>query len=139
MKNWLNYDFWFQTASNNSVFFNKILLFIALSLIVISFFYLTLMAILFKNSKACTILRENIFYFLFFFGFFLLTGWFFRYQQVVYLGARITFLVIAFMMLGWLIYLAILVKRTFIPLREEEKDWQRKEKYLPKSQDKKFR
>ena len=133
MKNWLNYDFWLQTSSNNSAYFNKFILWLALGLIIISFVYLTFMAILFKNSKAYTILREHIFYFLFLSGFLLLIGWFFHYQQIAYLGARVTFAIISLVLLGWLIYLIILIKKVFTPILREEKDWKRKEKYLPKS------
>jgi hypothetical protein len=133
MKNWLNFNFWFDVKSGNSLFFNKILLFVAAGLMVISFLYLTLMAVLFKNSKAYAILREHIFYFLFLSGFLLVIAWFFRYQQIAYLGARITLVIVFLIIAGWIIYLLAIIKKVFLPTLAEERDWQRKEKYFPKA------
>lgn len=133
MKTLLNFSFWFDTKDAINVNFTRILLVVALSLIILSFIYLTLMALLYKNSKAYAILRENIFYSLFISGLALFLAWFFRYEQLVYLGARITLLVVGLIILGWVIYLIPVIKKVFLPMLHEEKDWHRKEKYLPKA------
>ena len=113
MKTYLNFPFWFDAKAAGSANFNKILLLVAVSLMILSLLYLTLMAVLYKNSKAYAILREHIFYFLFIAGFALVLAWFFRYQQIVYLGARITLSIIGLALLGWLIYLLVIIKKVF--------------------------
>lgn len=127
----LKASFWFNAHPSPDFWLKRPSLYLALGVLVFSFVYLTLMAFLFKNSKAHRILREEIFYFLFTVSFLFLLVWFFRSQSVVYLGCPFAFLLVGLVALGWLIYLIRMVVRVFLPLRRKEKDWERKQKYLP--------
>ena len=133
---WLKASFWFDAQPSADFWFKKPSLYLALGVLVFSFVYLTLMSILFKNSKAQRILREEIFYFLFTVSFLFLLVWFFRSQSVAYLGCPFAFLLVGLIALVWIIYLIKVVVKVFLPLRKEEKEWERKKKYLPRAKTK---
>jgi len=126
-----DFNFWFDVNKSLQFLNPKIILYLGLGLIFLSLLLLTFAYVLFKNSKAWAILRENVFYFLFISGLLILLFWFFNFQQIVYLGANIVLVVIALAVLIWIVYIAIIFKKTFLPHLSEERDWQRKAKYLP--------
>jgi len=131
-KTWLNFSFWFNAHPSTDFQFKKPMLIFAISLLVLSFLYLTILYLLFKNSKAYSILREHVFYFLFTISLLLILVWFFRSQGVVYLGAPVAFLLVGLIALGWFLFITRIVFKTFLPLLRKEEDWQRKSKYLPR-------
>jgi glucan phosphoethanolaminetransferase (alkaline phosphatase superfamily) len=132
LKSWKSFSFWFNPTPSVDFKFKKPLLIFSICLMIFSFLYLTAFYFLFKNSKAYSILREHLFYFFFTISLLLLLGWFFRSEGIIYLGAPVVFLGIGLIAFGWLIYLIIIIFKVFLPILREEKDWQRKSKYLPR-------
>jgi len=129
--NWLKASFWFNPNPSSDFQLKKEMLFIFLGLLIFSFIYLTIMGLAFKNSKAYNILKEQVFYFVFSVSLLWLIVWFFRAQGIVYLGAPVSFLIVAVISFAWLVYLIIIIFRTFLPFLRKEKNWLRKLKYLP--------
>ncbi len=130
---YLKSSFWFASHPSSDFWFKRESFYIAVGVLIFSFLFLTLMAILFKNSKAYRILREEVFYFLFTIPFLFLLVWFFRSEGVAYLGCPFAFLLVGLVAVGWLGYLLRVFFRVFLPLRRKEEEWERKQKYLPRS------
>ncbi|MCD6422199.1 hypothetical protein J7L13_02525 [bacterium] len=136
MKEWLKFSFWFNPQPAPDFPFKKPLLWLGVGGIVASLLCLTILAFAFQNSRAWSSLREQIFYFLFLTSFSWLLAWFFRDQSIPYLSAPVVFLVIGVGAVGWLVWLIVFFFRRFLPLYRQEKDWQRKQKYLPQPKQK---